>query len=107
MHDVLILCGGKGTRSYPFTEHYPKAMMPVGGSPIIVHLMRIYADGHLIVLSDRGTLVQVEATSDGYVEKGRVQALDGKCWTAPALAGGKVYLRSHTEIVSYDLKTEE
>ncbi len=40
---VVILCGGKGTRSYPFTEYSPKAMMPIGGTPIIVHLMRIYA----------------------------------------------------------------
>ena len=40
---VVILCGGKGTRSYPFTEYFPKAMMPINGSPIIVHLMRIYA----------------------------------------------------------------
>ena len=64
----------------------------------------IYADGHLIVLSDRGTLVQVEATPEGYVEKGRVQALEGRCWTAPTLAGGKLYLRSQTEMVSYDLK---
>lgn len=40
---VLILCGGKGTRSYPFTEYFPKAMMPICGTPIVVHLMRIYA----------------------------------------------------------------
>ncbi|HEX4780914.1 MAG TPA: sugar phosphate nucleotidyltransferase [Usitatibacter sp.] len=40
---VVILCGGKGTRSYPFTEYFPKVMMPVNGTPIIVHLMRIYA----------------------------------------------------------------
>ena len=40
---VVILCGGKGTRSYPFTEYYPKVMMPVQGTPIIVHLMKIYA----------------------------------------------------------------
>ncbi len=63
----------------------------------------IYADGQLIVLSDRGVLVQAEATPEGYKETGRVQALDGKCWTAPSLAGGKLYLRSHSEIVSYDL----
>lgn len=42
MH-VIILCGGKGTRAYPFSEHFPKVMMPVGGSPILMHLMRIYA----------------------------------------------------------------
>jgi len=40
---VLILCGGKGTRSYPFTEYFPKVMMPVGGTPILLHLMRSYA----------------------------------------------------------------
>lgn len=40
---TLILCGGRGTRSYPFTEHFPKVMMPIGGTPVIVHLMRIYA----------------------------------------------------------------
>jgi glucose-1-phosphate cytidylyltransferase len=40
---VVILCGGKGTRSYPFTEYFPKVMMPVNGSPILIHLMRIYA----------------------------------------------------------------
>ncbi len=41
---VVILCGGKGTRSYPFTEYFPKVMMPIGGTPIIVHLMKIYAE---------------------------------------------------------------
>jgi glucose-1-phosphate cytidylyltransferase len=40
---VVILCGGKGTRSYPFTEYFPKVMMPIGGTPILVHLMRSYA----------------------------------------------------------------
>jgi len=40
---VVILCGGKGTRSYPFTEYFPKVMMPIGGTPILVHIMRLYA----------------------------------------------------------------
>ena len=45
--EVLILCGGKGTRSYPFTEYFPKVMMPICGTPILVHLMRLYAhQGH-------------------------------------------------------------
>jgi glucose-1-phosphate cytidylyltransferase len=41
--EVVILCGGKGTRSSPFTDVFPKAMMPIGGTPIIVHLMRVFA----------------------------------------------------------------
>lgn len=41
--DVVILCGGKGSRIYPFSEYFPKPMMPIHGRPILVHLMQIYA----------------------------------------------------------------
>lgn len=41
--EVVILCGGKGSRSYPFTDYYPKVMMPIAGTPILVHIMRLYA----------------------------------------------------------------
>ncbi|MFT4112166.1 sugar phosphate nucleotidyltransferase [Silvibacterium sp.] len=40
---VVILCGGKGSRIYPFSEYFPKPMMPINGRPILVHLMHIYA----------------------------------------------------------------
>lgn len=40
---VVILCGGKGTRSYPYTEFFPKPMIPVCGRPILVHIMQLYA----------------------------------------------------------------
>ena len=53
------------------------------------------ADGHLYVLGDRGKLALVEATPDGYREVSTVQALSGKCWTVPTLAGGRLYLRSN------------
>ncbi len=39
---TIILCGGKGTRAYPFTEYLPKPMVPVDGSPILVQVMRLY-----------------------------------------------------------------
>ena len=39
---VVILCGGKGVRAYPFTEHLPKPMLPINGSPILVHIMRSF-----------------------------------------------------------------
>jgi glucose-1-phosphate cytidylyltransferase len=41
--EVVILCGGKGTRAYPFSEYFPKVMMPIAGTPIIIHLMRTFA----------------------------------------------------------------
>ena len=44
---VVILCGGKGTRAYPLSIEVPKPMLPVNGQPILEHVMRIYANqGH-------------------------------------------------------------
>ncbi len=64
----------------------------------------ILADGYLLVLSDRGRLLHVKAVPDAYIEEGSVQALKGKTWTAPALANGILFLRSHSEMVAYDLR---
>ena len=44
---VVILAGGKGARAYPFTDYLPKPMMPVGGKPILVQIMQLFAaQGH-------------------------------------------------------------
>jgi glucose-1-phosphate cytidylyltransferase len=44
---TVILCGGKGTRAYPHTEQVPKPLLEVAHSPIVEHVMRIYAaHGH-------------------------------------------------------------
>jgi len=40
---VVILCGGEGTRLREETEFKPKALVEIGGRPILWHLMRIYA----------------------------------------------------------------
>lgn len=37
---VVVLCGGKGVRSFPFTSYLPKPMMPLGGTPIITHVIK-------------------------------------------------------------------
>ena len=56
-----------------------------------------------VTASARGKLLLLEATPSGYTEKGSVQALKGRSWTAPTLSGGRLYLRNHTEMVSYDV----
>jgi glucose-1-phosphate cytidylyltransferase len=40
---VVILCGGEGTRLREETEFKPKALVEIGGRPILWHLMRIYS----------------------------------------------------------------
>ena len=64
----------------------------------------IYADRHLIVLGENGNLALVEATPEAYREVAQVQVLSGRCWTAPTLSNGKLFLRSHQEIVCLDLR---
>lgn len=64
----------------------------------------VAADDLLLVLGDDGTLALVEASPEAYREHGRLRAMSGRAWTAPTLAGGRVYLRDFDEIVSYDLR---
>lgn len=41
--DVVILCGGLGTRLREETEVKPKPMVEIGGRPILWHIMKIYS----------------------------------------------------------------
>ncbi len=41
--DVVILCGGKGTRLSEETLIKPKPMVEIGGLPILLHIMKIYS----------------------------------------------------------------
>lgn len=36
---AFILCGGKGTRLRPYTYKMPKPMLPIGGKPILQHII--------------------------------------------------------------------
>jgi glucose-1-phosphate cytidylyltransferase len=41
--EVVILCGGKGTRLSEETNLRPKPMVEIGGMPILWHIMKIYS----------------------------------------------------------------
>ena len=40
---VILLAGGFGTRISKYTESLPKPMIPIGGKPILWHIMKSYA----------------------------------------------------------------
>jgi glucose-1-phosphate cytidylyltransferase len=59
---VVILCGGLGTRLREETEYRPKPMVPVGGRPILWHIMKTYAQhGHkefILCLGYKGEVIK-------------------------------------------------
>lgn len=43
MSEVVILCGGRGTRMNEETDIRPKPMVEIGGKPILWHIMKYYS----------------------------------------------------------------
>lgn len=64
----------------------------------------ILAGDKVLALSDKGELVLIEASPTAYKELARADILDGKCWTTPVLANGRVYARSTKEAVCVEVK---
>ncbi|HZY85719.1 MAG TPA: PQQ-binding-like beta-propeller repeat protein [Gemmataceae bacterium] len=75
---------------------WTKEGFPCG--PIIV------ADGNLIILSEDGDLVLVEATSAAYREKARAKVLGSPCRAPLALADGRLYGHDGRKLVCWKLK---
>lgn len=64
----------------------------------------LLADGKLIILGERGTLALAEVSVEDYKEISRVGIFEGKSWTVPTVAGGKLFLRNEEELVCLNLK---
>jgi outer membrane protein assembly factor BamB len=71
-----------------------------------------YADGKLYCLEeDRGTVVLIDASPDGWNETGRFtlspqtdqRSERGKVWTHPVIANGKLYLRDQELFFCFDI----
>lgn len=82
---TIILCGGRGTRIREAGPEVPKPMLPIGGRPILWHVMKLYAaHGHTDFVLALGYLAHVvkefflhyEAlTRDFTIELGRRDAI--------------------------------
>ena len=65
----------------------------------------IVADNKMVILTTKGQLVIAKVSPAGYKELARAKVLDGTCWTAPVLAGGRVYCRNQEgDLVCVDLR---
>jgi glucose-1-phosphate cytidylyltransferase len=76
---VIILCGGRGTRLQEHTHAIPKALVEIGGRPILWHVIQLYASQgfHDFVLCTGYLGDQVRAFADADAPAGaRVRCVD-------------------------------
>ena len=57
-----------------------------------------------LVLTEAGNLVGIDASTDGYKERGRAKILDKPTRAALALADGRLFARDGTKLVCVKLK---
>jgi glucose-1-phosphate cytidylyltransferase len=69
---VVILCGGRGTRLRERTESVPKALVEIGGRPIVWHVIGIYAaqgfDRFLLATGYLGEAIEEFAAAEPWLE---------------------------------------
>ncbi len=60
--DIIILCGGLGTRMREETEFRPKPMVKIGSRPILWHIMKIYSgfglNDFILALGHKGEMIK-------------------------------------------------
>ncbi len=64
----------------------------------------IWAEGQLLILTEDGDLVAVEATPESYREKARATVLSKPCRAHIALAEGRLYARDSKKLACWNLK---
>jgi glucose-1-phosphate cytidylyltransferase len=77
---VAILCGGRGTRLQEHTHAIPKALVEIGGRPILWHVLQIYA-AHgfrrfLLLCGYRGEMIADFARTAALPEGVEVECID-------------------------------
>lgn len=124
---VLILAGGFGTRLSEETQNIPKPMIPIGGKPILWHIMKIYShygfNDFIILLGYKGYVIkeyfanyfmhQSDVTID--LKNNKMQILHNECepWKVTlidtglnTMTGGRVkrvekYIKDETFMLTY------
>jgi glucose-1-phosphate cytidylyltransferase len=77
---VVILCGGRGTRLRERTETVPKALVEIGGRPILWHVIGIYAaqgfESFVLATGYLGEMVEDFVAGEGWSGEIEVECVD-------------------------------
>ncbi|MAV56531.1 MAG: glucose-1-phosphate cytidylyltransferase [Candidatus Pelagibacter sp.] len=102
---VVILAGGFGTRLSEYTDSIPKPMVPIGGKPMIEHIMGIYAYyGHkefYIALGYKGDVIKKYFKD--FKKNWKINLIDtgADTFTGGRLKRLKKYLNNETFLLTY------
>ena len=102
----MILAAGLGTRLLPLTENRPKAMIPVGGRPLIDHLLSALRDSGIeraIVVIGHGGERVASFVGDGSKWRMEVEYAIQRTYsgTADALRAAEGLLREDSFLLAY------
>jgi glucose-1-phosphate cytidylyltransferase len=77
---VVVLCGGRGTRLQERTHAIPKALVEIGGRPILWHVVRIYASQGLrrfvLCTGYLGEMIAAFVGDESWPESVRIECVD-------------------------------
>lgn len=71
--------------------------------PGMKHGTIVLAQGHLLVLTEKGELQIGPVSPEGFVPNSQASILTGRCWSVPVIHQGKLYARNLTRVVCIDL----
>ncbi len=73
----------------------------------VKHGTVVLADGHLFLLTEKGQLRIAPVSAEGFEPATTAGILSGRCWTVPVLHRGRLYARSLTRMVCFDLRSDK
>jgi glucose-1-phosphate cytidylyltransferase len=112
LDDVVILCGGRGTRLQEHTKSIPKPLVEIGGEPIVWHVIQIYAaqgfKSFTLCTGYKGELIADYVASRGWPSDVEVRCLEtgldtptgGRLRQAGEALGGSAFCATYADGVA-------